>query len=310
MKKTTIFLLVCSRLLHADLEDHFKRIDHPEHASASHCMCNIDFIYMINLDQRPEKWKMSLEQLAPYGIIPWRFSAVNGWELSLEIINDVGLKFSHEMDGGFMATSYHTFEPSHEIIENIGQTYFVHCMPRGAIGCILSHLSILQDAYDRGYETIWVLEDDIEVIRDPRILPDIINALDTEVGSENWDILFTDKDMRRADGVYIAGWSAARRPDITFANKTNDYSTRVRRGEFFKIGCRYGTQSMIVRRSGMRKLLQYFKTHGIYFPYDMDLIIPYGIKIYTVAEDVVGNLPQALSDVGVPWYLHKTEEKQ
>jgi|SRR5579862_9979 len=307
MKKAAIFLLLCSRLLHADLEDHFKKIDHPAQASPAHCMRNVDFIYMINLDQRPEKWKISLEQLAPYGIVPWRFAAVNGWELSLDVINDVGLKFSQEMEGGFLATSYHTFEPSHENIENIGQTYFVHCMPRGAIGCFLSHLSILQDAYDRGYETIWVLEDDIEVIRDPRILSGIIDALDAEVGKDNWDILYTDKDMRNADGFYIPGWSAARRPDITVAHWTNDYSMRVRVGEFYKIGCRYGTQSMIVRRRGMRKILQFFKTHGIYLPYDMDLIIPYGIKIYTVAEDVVGNLPKAPSDNGVPWYLR--EEK-
>ncbi len=93
-----LFLSICVIPLSASIEDHFKKID---------CSCdfhrmlpNIDCIYMINLDQRPEKLCDSLAQLYPFGIYPYRFSAVNGWELSLEDINDVGLKFSPEMEGG------------------------------------------------------------------------------------------------------------------------------------------------------------------------------------------------------------------
>lgn len=304
MKKIIFFLLLSFGPLHAELEDHFKPITHPAELSG-HRMRNVDFIYMINLDQRPEKWQMSMEQLVPFGIVPFRFSAVNGWEISLEVINDVGVKFSPEMDDGFMATSYHTFEPSHEIISHIGQTYFVHCLARGAIGCALSHLSILQDAYDRGYETIWVLEDDIVVIRDPHILSELIDKLDSEVGKGNWDILFTDQDMRRADGAYIPCYGAGRRPDINFGYKMNDFSIRLRMGDFIKIGSRFGTHSMIIRRTGMKKLLQFFKVHQFYLPYDMDMFIPYGIKVYTVVDDVVGNLPKAISDNGGPFYLNK-----
>jgi acetolactate synthase-1/2/3 large subunit len=35
----------------------------------------------------------------------------------------------------------------------------------GAIGIALSHLSILQDAYDSGYETVWVMEDDVDIMQ-------------------------------------------------------------------------------------------------------------------------------------------------
>lgn len=31
---------------------------------------------------------------------------------------------------------------------------------------MLSHLSVLKDALDSGYETIWVMEDDIHIIQD------------------------------------------------------------------------------------------------------------------------------------------------
>ncbi len=293
-------------MAYGDIQDHFKKV---LDKTDGHTMRNIDFIYMINLDQRPEKFQMSVDQLTPYGIKPFRFSAVNGWELSLEAINDVGVRFSTEMEGGFMGTSYHfngDGKPSHEVIQNYGQTYFVHCLPRGAIGCALSHLSILQDAWDSGYETIWIMEDDIEIRRDPRIIPALIDKLDALVGKGNWDVLFTDRDFRNAAGVWTPAYTAVKRPDFAFFQFSQDFCRKTQVGEeFLQIAARYGTTSMIVRRSGMRKLLQFFKAHQIYLPFDMDLIYARGIHLYTVMEDVIGNLPKAISDVGGPFYKEK-----
>ncbi len=269
-------------------------------------MPGIDFIYMINLDQRPEKWKMSIDQLGPYGIFPFRFPAVNGWELSLETVNAVGLAFTPEMEGGFMATSYlldGKFEPSHELISNFGQTYFCHCMARGTIGIALSHISVLQDAYDSGYETVWIMEDDIEVKKDPRILSELIQKLDALVGVNQWDILFTDKDMHNAEGNYNPCYWAAKRPD--FVSSNDFYLRKVVSEDFWQIGARYGAHSMIVRRSGMKKLLQFFKAHQIFLPYDLEFILPKGIKFYAVLEDVVTNLAKGISDNGGPNYLNK-----
>ena len=301
-----LFLSICVLPLSASLEDHFKKIDC---SCDFHRLRNIDCIYMINLDQRPEKLNASLAQLYPFGIYPYRFSAVNGWELTLEDINDVGLKFSPEMEGGFMATCYHVggnFEPSHELIQNYEQAYFCHCLSRGAMGIVLSHLSILQHAYDAGFETIWVMEDDIQVMKDPRVLSELIDQLDALVGKTQWDILFTDRDIRDINGYHKPCFWAARRPDQgAFANLNNYGMRDVISPEFCKIGARWGAHSMIVRRSGMKKLLQFFKAHQIFFPYDMDYIFPVGIKLYSVVEDVVSNSPQAVSDNGGPNYLNK-----
>lgn len=307
MKWWISFLFAMSSLA-ADLEPHLKKA---LNKLDDHSMANIDFIYLINLDQRPEKYKLSIGQLRPYGIEPYRFSAVNGWELSLEAINDVGLKFSPLMEGGFMATSYPLdgdFTPSHEIIKNYGQTYFCHCMARGTIGIALSHISVLQDAYDSGYETIWVMEDDIEVLRDPRIIPDLIDELDGLVGADNWDILFTDRDIRDQYGFHKPTIWAARRPDYAVFSNENNFAENTQVGDKFrKIGARYGATSMIVRRSGMKKLLQFFNTHSIFLPFDLDYIYPRKIKLYTLLEDIVSNLPMALSDNGSPFYLNKKE---
>lgn len=306
--KFWILLIIIAGCLHAEIEDHFRKV---VNKSSCYSLKNIDFIYMINLDQRPEKLKMSLDQLASYGIYPCRFPAVNGWELTLEEINDVGVKFSPEMEGGFMATCYPARlegKPSHELIQNYGQTYFVHCLARGAIGCTLSHLSILQDAWDSGYETIWVMEDDIHVLKDPRVIPALIEKLDEVVGKNEWDVLFTDRDFRSANGAHTPAYGAAKRPDYAFFQYANDYSFKIDVSpEFRRIANRYGTASMIIRRSGIKKILQFFKAHQMYLPYDMDLIYARGIKLYTVNEDVVSNLTQALSDVGGPFYLEKKE---
>jgi GR25 family glycosyltransferase involved in LPS biosynthesis len=228
----------------------------------------------------------------------------------VEAINDVGLNLSPEMDQGFMATTYPdlNLEPHHELLEQIGRSYFCHCMARGTIGIALSHISILQDAYDQGYETVWVMEDDINVIKDPHLLSGLIDDLDKLVGKDNWDVLFTDRDMLRIDGSYNPCHWAARRPDITDAMRKNDYWTRTAVNKsFWKIGARYGAHSMIVRRSGIKKLLMHFKAHQIYLPYDLEFILPLGIQLYALHDDVVTNLPKAISDNGGPNYLKKQE---
>ena len=93
--------------------------------------------------------------------------------------------------------------PLDEMMSVPGRTYFAHHMSQGAIGCVLSHLSVLQDAIDSGYKTIWVMEDDVEVVQDPRTLSGLIAALDGS-GKEKWDILFTDQDtVQNTTGQHI-----------------------------------------------------------------------------------------------------------
>ena len=86
--------LFCSGALFGALEDHFREAGAKSGGSQVE---GVDFIYMINLDERSEKFQTSLEQLQPYGITPYRFSAVNGWKLTPEEINDVGVKYGPGM---------------------------------------------------------------------------------------------------------------------------------------------------------------------------------------------------------------------
>lgn len=286
----------------SDVSDHLKSA---EGKSGLHEMKNIDFIYLINLDRRPEKFEMCTQQLTPYGIYPYRFSAINGWELPLEVINDLGLKYELWMPSDQWGTCYlpeNNGKPYDEPIQVPGRTYFFRTVTLGTIGCALSHLSVLRDAYDAGYQTIWVMEDDIEVIQNPHILSDLIDRLDNTVGKEKWDILFTDRDTKGQDGKYVPCYSYAPRPNFIPSNPTK-FSEKVNiNTEFRRIGARYGAYSMIIRRSGIKKLLDFITSHQIFLPYDMEYTLPSNLQLYTVLEDVVSTQPQALTDNRAPNY--------
>jgi len=268
----------------------------------------VDYAYMINLDERPEKYEASLRELAPYGIVPFRVSACNGWtELTLSDIADLGVKYQRGMDHGFLATRYLLKKPQQgkehilEDLEKLGETYFVGCLTRGGMGCVLSHLSILKDAYDSGYETIWVMEDDIEVLRNPHIISDMIDELDKTVGKK-WGVLYTDYDHRDRLGNYVPAFGYARRPNYKPKNRARITADRKISKNLRQVGARFGTHSMIIRRHAIRKLLTFFKKYQMYFPIDFEMNAPEGMYLYTVLDDIVSNKCGWISDLGRPTY--------
>jgi GR25 family glycosyltransferase involved in LPS biosynthesis len=144
-------------------------------------------------------------------------------------------------------------------------------MSAGGIGCYLSHLSVLQDALDSGYDTIWVLEDDFLIENDPRCLSGLIEELDYITENDGgWDILYTD--------CVVNGDSTIIRPDFPKPIVLPQCKNLER--NFMKLGRRFYTHSLIIRRSGMEKILNFVKTHGIFLPYDFEIFLPPNIQIY------------------------------
>lgn len=299
MKFLWTVLIVCH--LQAALSDYFKQAEGK--SDDMHRMENIDFIYMINLDERPEKFERSAQQLALWGIFPYRFSAVNGWELSLEAIQSVGVNFQPWMSTGGWGTYYEEKEPTHEYVYKTDRTYFCHCMSRGAIGIALSHLSVLQDAYDSGYETIWVMEDDIDVIQNPHFLSELIAHLDEAVGKEGWDILFTDPDTKNTLGHYVPCTGFAWRPNYQPLNPSRFAERKDIDSNFRQVGARFGAYSMIVRRSGMKKILDFLQEYQIFLPFDIEYPYPEEIRLFNVRKEIVCPWVGAPSDNGAPNYL-------
>ncbi|MBI2810796.1 MAG: glycosyltransferase family 25 protein [Candidatus Melainabacteria bacterium] len=189
---------------------------------------------------------------------------------------------------------------SSEFIEKENQTYFFLGITRGAIGCILSHLSVLQDAYDSGYKTIWIMEDDVEAVEDPLQFGPLIRELDQLA---DWDILYTDTDTKDFNGIHVSCRDISARPNLNLPTKGALLSRFRRINENFSaIAMRYGTYSMIVRRSGMKKILKFYNENGLFLPYDMDIWLVPDLKIFCVNRDIVSHKAGSHSDNGNPTY--------
>ena len=287
----------------ASIKDHLKpcldKSDPPE-------IQGVDFVYLMNLDRRPDRFAYCLQQLRPYGITPYRFSAVDGKSLSPLAFEEIGLRFLEGMQGGQWAITYPregVDDPTYVFLgrSSYGKSYFSQYMTKGAIGCTLSHLSIVQDAFESGYETIWVLEDDFLIKKDPRTISSYIKGLDDWAGRENWDILFTDycpavslPDPLQATKKHF--WFLWR-PDV----KKYDYASYAEHKfvwhDIAKIGSRNRTHSMIIRRSGMKKILDFELTHHPFIPYDNELSLIPSLQMYAIESGLVTYAPNFSSDI-------------
>ncbi len=277
---------------HAQLKEHFRKVEGKKEGIQ---VRNIDFIYMINLDNRPEKFERCCGQLEPYGIRPHRFSAVYGWTLPDSVLNDVGIRISKGMQ--FCPTKENRVirfpHSKHKLDKSYyGKKIVSQWMSKGAIGCFLSHLSILQDAYDAGYETIWVMEDDIKAERDPHTISDYIDKLDQLVGKGEWDLLYTEAGCfeggtpeQNGNIAYHYPWFW--RPDMP--SQDTSYITRCTDvgEEFIKLGNKGRTHSMIIRRSGMKKILDFEKSHGMFLPIDIELSFVPDIRLYGLKTTII-----------------------
>lgn len=252
-----------------NIERHLKQIERTKKPLQ---IPGIDYIYLINLDSRPEKLSRSVEQLSRYGIEAERFSAIYGWTLSQEVFDEIGMKFLPPMD--FRCDGQVFFRPASDQIDpgeplsasSYGRTCVHQTTSAGSLGGTLSHLSCLQDAFERGSETVWILEDDFTLEKDPRVLSDALQSLDQLVGKENWDLLYTDDDhhFNRYGDLMIDP-----RPDRPPFRLVVEH-TQVGKG-FVRIGGRHQLHSVIYRKSGIEKVLRYIKTFGLFHTFDVEI---------------------------------------
>ena len=275
----------------ACVEDHLSPC---QNKTAGSNIPGVDFVYLINLDRRPDRLASSLQQLQLYGISPYRFSAIDGKTLSTKALEDVGVRFIDGMKGGQWvlhfppeasgSATYDFLRPS-----RYGKSYFSQWMTRGAVACSLSHLSILQDALTSGYETIWIFEDDLLVRKDPRLIGTYIETLDSLVGLENWDVLFTDdcpaigEDQRPEKKSFWFLW----RPDVAQYDYVSYAERTCLTPEILKIGSRNRTHSMVVRRSGIKKILEFELRCHLFLPYDNELTLIPTLQRYTLTFPLV-----------------------
>jgi GR25 family glycosyltransferase involved in LPS biosynthesis len=240
----------------------------------------IDGIFLINLDQRPEKLERTLSQFQAYKIHPNRLPAIYGWTLPNEVFEDVGLKLRPKMEWS-KSILMHNKKALRVTKPSLGSAIFYPRMSLGAVGTALSHLSVLQNAADAGFETIWVLEDDVKVQKDPYVLSDYIRKLDKI--SPDWDVLYTD------DVTYFEPFTPGTvyRPDMPDIDFEPMFIRKEINNDFFQIGGRCQAHSMIIRKKAIRKILEFEQSRGIYLPYDVEIAFVPQMKFYNLRHNIV-----------------------
>ncbi len=223
----------------------------------------IDCIYVINLDARFERWQRTEALCARYSLTPNRVGAVNGWAIPQEEQERLALPYPCRLGGG-------------------------------QLGCLLSHLSILKDAWQRNFDLIWVLEDDVEFIEDPRQLPELLAQLSQS--DPDWDILYTDTDFRNKRRGYTRPLDNDFPPD--WKNEPPFICTeRIPISkDLMRIRSRYGTHSMLISRRGIKKIREYYASRPHWTAIDIELHYIPTIREYSTRRDIVSNLRHSLSD--------------
>lgn len=107
--------------------------------------------------------------------------------------------------------------------------------------------------------------------------------------------MFTDKDSKYTDGKIAKRVDYAQRPNFTPADIRRYFVRKKVSPDFIKIGSRVGAYSMIIRRSGMKKILDHIDRYKIFLPYDFEYTIP-AIEAYAVIDDIVSPQFDAISD--------------
>lgn len=223
----------------------------------------VDCIYVINLDARAERWEWMKSQCAAHRIAPNRVSAVNGLALPLRVRRELTSPYPLRLRGG-------------------------------QLGCLLSHLSVLKDAQQRGFDVIWVMEDDVEFLEDPHQLPALLVQL--TAWDPDWDVFFTDIDFRHAEGGYYRSTGSDFRPgkgdrptvDLTERIGINDSIMQIR--------SRFGTHSMLISKKGIKKIYDFFVARPFWTAIDIEMHYIPSIREYSSRRDIVSNLRGSPSD--------------
>lgn len=216
----------------------------------------IDCIYIISPDTHLEKWQQIFSIFTQSALEINRVAGVSGEDIPEDEIR--------ELSGPYPIRLRDT-----------------------QVGSILNHLSVLHDAHKRGFNRIWVMEDDIEIVGNLQKIPNLLEEL-TNLDPE-WDVFFTDVDARKRDGSYQISTYYNPRPDqaIPFT-KYSQPKTRVS-DTLVRIHQRWGSHSIILSKNGIKKIIEYFNHFYLWVPFDNDIHYIPTLREYSCTHDIVIN---------------------
>lgn len=212
----------------------------------------IDCIYVLNLEQRIEKW-IRLEKLCKERNLNLnRFNAIDGRKLSRKIRDELAGPYPARLNGG-------------------------------QIGCLLSHLSIIKNAYDNNFNNIWILEDDISFEGEVKNIPPLIKQLSEF--DPDWDLFYTD--AKCPIRILRPSFFLDPRPSQILLPHKHYLEKKIINSNITKIHSRYGFYSVIISRKGMKKILDYFLHVYIWSALDIDIHYIDNLHQYSSSKNIV-----------------------
>ncbi len=222
----------------------------------------IDAIYLINLDRRGDRLAYMKQLFLEHGLHAQRLSACDGERLSLETIKT--------LIGPYSNSSLLKRHP-------------------GAVGCIISHISVLYDAFIRGFKVIWVLEDDVEILENPKQLNVLMKQLNAQ--DPSWAIFYTDPDFRRNEHqcIFPLIKQAFRPGQVSWECDRKERRIPLIEGVIDRVYYRWGTHSMIISAEGIHKMIDHFLHSHLYTPIDIDMHTIAEMRQYCSVVPIVTN---------------------
>ena len=261
----------------------------------------IDYAYVINLPERIDRWISCLSEMQRYDIVPQHFNGIYGWDLTAEELAQIGVPLQSWMWNTKAPLIHFPLEKKGHPVwvkfdeTSYGKAVFYGWQTKGTIGRTLSHLSILKDAFDADYETIWVMEDEVAFVNDPHRLSALIEELDSTVGPTGWDVLYTDLAYWAIEPTYelirqishIIRLDAALYYPTALSNPTAFCTNHRDIGpHFMQIAGREGTGSIIYRRSGIEKILQFYRNYHLFTAYSSELALVPNLRLFALKEGI------------------------
>ncbi len=228
--------------------------DEPKFSGVS----GIDQIYYINLATRPERKKRIEALMHKHHFNATRVEAVNGKELLRNDLWKITGKKKYDTE-----------------------------LTLGAIGCALSHFSIWRDAILKGYDRIWIMEDDIEIFQPLEKIPELLEKLSKL--DPDWDILYTDPDTRNWDGTFLRQTHVPpmHHPKVEKANADYFFKREFIGDDFERIHVRIGAYSLIISKSGLEKLIKFHQSMELWTHVDVSIHLVPNIRQYVLTQPYI-----------------------
>ncbi len=256
----------------------------------------IDFVYVINLKKRPEKWAKCLEILNQKHIHAQRVEAVDGCLINLQhvaaLTPRLNTYFLEECKPGFFDEDLNWWKYDKKKIQELksqGKKFvYSKINTKGHLGAAYSHLTILKDAIESDYKNVLILEDDFQIEGDLNLIHQLIKEADERLADGYWDIIFLDNwHILENQGIV----SLYKKPYLYPNGVSYDLNMKRRVFSISKhlnlIQSRYGLYSMVLSKNGARKLYNYFKANKLFYPIDAEINNIPGIVLLEVKNHLI-----------------------